>query len=257
MCTMSWFLRDGGYELFFNRDEQRSRSCARLPEIIQDKQHQQLRYLAPTDADAGGTWIAVNEMGVSVCLLNHYQFEQPATYQKWLSRGEVVRKFATTMTLLQAELAFEQLMLSDYRAFRLFVLMPDGSNRLFVWDGHQRRTENEVTGPKSSSSVDAKAVKALRKQYFSDLQLDTSSDRQQFLDYHTSHYPAQSKKSVCMHREDASSVSLSHIVVTNKRVSFAYANGSPCNTELGKPLALARISSGTDDASFTLQAIAR
>lgn len=254
MCTMSWFLREDGYELFFNRDEQRSRSCAHLPELTLDD-NKTISYIAPTDADAGGTWIAVNEQGVTVCLLNHYQFEQPVTYQKWLSRGEIVRQFANTLTLVQAEALFQQVVLSDYRAFRLFILMPDGTNRLFVWDGHQQRIEREVTAPKSSSSVDAREVKSLRKQYFSDLQLQKSTDRQQFLDYHTSHYPDKSKKSVCMHRDDANSVSLSHIVVTHDVISFAYANGAPCVEPLNEPLTLARVASVTQTGSVSLHAV--
>ena len=33
MCTMTWFTNEGGYELFFNRDEQLSRRTAQLPTV--------------------------------------------------------------------------------------------------------------------------------------------------------------------------------------------------------------------------------
>ena len=63
-------LREGeaGYTLLFNRDELRTRG----PEIApsETRTDSGVRYVAPTDSDAGGTWIAANEHGVSVALLN-------------------------------------------------------------------------------------------------------------------------------------------------------------------------------------------
>ena len=96
MCTMTWFKSADGYELFFNRDEQLSRQRALLPTI---QTHSKIDYISPTDADAGGTWIALNQFGVTVCLLNHYEFQQIETYKDWTSRGEIVRSFATISTI--------------------------------------------------------------------------------------------------------------------------------------------------------------
>ncbi len=236
MCTMTWFVKPDGYELFFNRDERLSRSHAELP-----AQHEQngVAYISPTDADAGGTWIAVNQFGVTVCLLNHYQFEQIETYKDWTSRGEIVRQFATVESPVLAEQQFRRLNLEDYRAFRMFIIDRTGRNRLFVWDGHSPRVERNVMTPKSSSSVDARHVKALRKQLFADMDLANSVDAKHYLKYHASHQPSRSRDSVCMHREDAKTVSLSHVFVANDKIEFAYADGSPCEAALAKPLRLA------------------
>ncbi|MFT4629296.1 MAG: hypothetical protein ACI9WC_000180 [Arenicella sp.] len=233
MCTMTWVVKDGGYELFFNRDERVSRSRAELPSI---QQVDDVQYLSPTDADAGGTWIAANQFGITVCLLNHYEFEQIVTYKQWTSRGEIVRSFATTKNLAVLEQQFLQLDLEDYRAFRMFVIDRDGNNRLCVWDGQRARIEDDVATPKSSSSVDAKHVKSLRKQLFSVLNLHDSNDSSQFINYHSSHVPSKSMDSVCMHREDANTVSFSHVKVSSESVEFAYADGAPCKAPLGKPL---------------------
>lgn len=233
MCTMTWVVKDGGYELFFNRDERVSRRRAELPSI---QKVDEVQYLSPTDADAGGTWIAANQFGVTVCLLNHYEFEQIATYKQWTSRGEIVRSFATTEDLSVVEQQFQQLELGDYRAFRMFVIDRAGNNRLCVWDGHQARIEVDVATPKSSSSVDAKHVKSRRKQLFSDLDLNSSKDSAQFVKYHSSHMPSKSMDSVCMHRDDANTVSFSHVKVSADSVEFAYADGAPCKAPLGKPL---------------------
>lgn len=235
MCTMTWFTHDAGYELFFNRDERLSRKRAELPSL----QHNEgVNYISPIDADAGGTWIAVNEHAITVCLLNHYQFQQISTYKNWISRGEIVRDFARFDNLESASDYYMKMDLDDYRAFRMFMIQPNGQNRLFVWDGHQARIETNVTTPKSSSSVDAKRVKAIRKGLFADLGLGESKDHQAFLDYHASHIPNRSKESVCMHREDAKTVSFSHITVAHQQIGFAYADGSPCEAELGEPLTI-------------------
>jgi len=235
MCTMTWFTKPDGYELFFNRDERLSRRRAEAPTIQSDDG---VDYISPTDSDAGGTWIAVNEYGITVCLLNHYQFEQIETYKKWISRGEMVRSFANTSDLRIAERVFDQIDLFDYRAFRMFMIDQRGNNCLFVWDGHSARVERNVTTPKSSSSVDSKNVKARRKQLFADMNLIDSQNSQDFINYHASHLPARSKDSVCMHRDDAKTVSLSHVVVSDKGISFAYADGSPCEVGFAEPVFL-------------------
>lgn len=253
MCTMTWFVNDDGYELFFNRDERISRRRAELPSL---NDVNGVQYLSPTDADAGGTWIAANHYGVTVCLLNHYQFEQLEAYKTWISRGEMVREFATTSDLNQAEQQFDALDLGDYRAFRMFIIVQSGDNLLCVWDGHSARVEVNVNTPKSSSSVDAKHVKSLRKKLFADMKLVESKNTDDYLRYHTSHLPSRSKESVCMHRDDANTVSLSYVRVSGNSVSFRYADGSPCTAELGTEsimplLAAAEDSFATAEGSFT------
>lgn len=235
MCTMTWFVKEGGYELFFNRDERVSRSHADLPSLqVQDD----IAYLSPTDADAGGTWIAANQFGVTVCLLNHYQFEQIETYKQWTSRGEIVRQFATTESLAGVDQQFAKMELDDYRAFRMFIIDRFGNNRLCVWDGHQARVEVDVDTPKSSSSVDAKHVKQVRKNLFNNMGLAESQDCKKFLEFHASHKPGKSQESVCMHRPDANTVSLSYVDVSGDGINFSYADGPPCEAVMGEPLFL-------------------
>lgn len=232
---MTWFGTNNGYELFFNRDERVSRHRALLPTIHTDGD---VRYISPTDADAGGTWIAVNHFGITVCLLNHYQFEQIEAYKKWISRGEIVRQFAASNDVELAAQRFMQLELGNYRAFRMFLIDQRGNNRLCVWDGHEPRLQRQVDSPKSSSSVDAKHVKASRKRRFDELGLTHTHSSKAYLAYHREHWPTKSRESVCMHREQANSVSLCHIVVASSGIRFSYADGAPCNAELAEGLYL-------------------
>ena len=77
MCTVSWRFELTAeqpaprFELFFNRDESRRRGPAHPPQIMEPVGESKL--LAPIDSDAGGTWLAANEHGLVLALLNLYQ----------------------------------------------------------------------------------------------------------------------------------------------------------------------------------------
>lgn len=234
MCTLSWFKTAEGYELFFNRDEQVTRRRAELPEIYTSSS---VKIIAPTDADAGGTWIAVNQYGLSLCLLNHYDSEIGLdTNREWVSRGTIVRELASNEALGLVELAFAGLDLLQFKPFRLFVLNPAGKSLFFTWDGKQVSMERNIDKPRTSSSYDPQTVRRVRKELFANSGLHDCNDRQRFLDFHASHDPEASAYSVCMHRDDANTVSLSHIVVDEANISFAYADGPPCQAPLSEPL---------------------
>ena len=68
MCTLTNLLNDIGYELFCNRDKQRSR----LP-AIPPKFNQARNAIYPVDPQGEGTWLAVNQQGLTLVLLNYYQ----------------------------------------------------------------------------------------------------------------------------------------------------------------------------------------
>ena len=235
MCTLTWFVKDTGYELFFNRDERKTRSRAQLP-LVHNRAN--VSFISPTDTDAGGTWIATNHFGITVCLLNYYQFEQVESSRDWISRGKLVRDFAITSHLDLADEKMRTLDLNQYRAFRLFIIESNGNNRLFVWNGKQLKIEKNIIGPKSSSSVTTKKVKTARYQLYADANLSASKHCGDYLNFHRSHSPEKSALSVCMHRDDANTVSLSHVEVSNHTASFAYADGSPCSVALQEALTL-------------------
>lgn len=229
---MSWYLNETGegYDLFFNRDEQKARSRASLPAMY--KTESGTAYVAPIDNDAGGTWIAVNEFGITICLLNHYQFQQIETYKNWRSRGEIVRILAETANIREVKSRFKSIDLSDYRAFRLFAIDRSGNNRLCVWDGRTLSIELTTTSPQASSAVDAKNVKQVRGQFYADSGLAKSTNKTDFYRYHASHHPEPSQSSVCMHREEAETVSFTHINVKDNCAQVYYSDGSPCSNSV-------------------------
>lgn len=238
MCTMSWFKTDDGYELFFNRDEINTRRRAEVPVIYREKN---VAIVSPTDADAGGTWISVNHFGITLCLLNHYEKEQMIHHTDWMSRGNIIRRLAIYSSLSDIEINFLLLELTQYKPFRLYVLDQFGKSIFFTWDGQIMTKEYDLVKPRSSSSYKPEQVRSARKQLFLDKQLNSSTDRKAYLDFHKSHEPSRSAYSVCMHRDNASSVSLSHIVVDAQAVAFSYADGSPCEEPLSAPLEMKRV----------------
>jgi len=91
MCTVSWLRDEHGYDLFFNRDERRTRAGADPPGV---ERVGSTRIIAPRDGEAGGSWVAVNDRGLSVALLNGYRTgdtaEAPPPGGEWTSRGHLV-----------------------------------------------------------------------------------------------------------------------------------------------------------------------
>src|SRR5262245_12838820 len=93
MCTVSWLHQRDGYILLCNRDERRTRKPASGPRIAGGV----VRYIAPVDGDHGGSWIGVNHLGLTLCLLNRYG--------KW--RAEPDRDYTSRGLLLTALLELE------------------------------------------------------------------------------------------------------------------------------------------------------
>jgi len=226
MCTVSWHFNAHGYELFFNRDELKSRKRAGLPEI---KQFHSTRIITPTDADAGGTWISVNEYGLTLCLLNNYAAQAQMEKQIWISRGLLVNElshFADTESLLAH---FKTIALRSYRPFNLLVLSLNCHIWLLSWDGVELQIIKAPDMPLSSSSFATDDVIKSRVQQF--MSSVTAENAQQLQQYHASHFPEPGAFSVCMHRDDGQTVSFSHICVSPSQARFNYYDGSPCEAE--------------------------
>ncbi len=239
MCTVSWSPAPGGYQLFFNRDERRSRLEA-LPPRLEDEQG--VPYLAPRDADAGGTWLAVNAYGLTVCLLNLYQAEAalPSRLGK-TSRGLLVRSLAAAKDPNMAQELLARQDLGAFMPFTLVVAAADGQVDDYAWDGRQAGIWQKATPPIVSSGHDVARATAARRRLFAELGQAEDLGYEDLHAFHSSHQPEKGAYSPCMHRSDAKTVSLCAVRVSAERVQLAYAPGSPCRTELLPPLELTRI----------------
>lgn len=130
MCTLSWKPLDDGYVLFFNRDEQCSRPIALPPRAFEANG---VRYLAPTDTARGGTWLLVNEHGLSLVLLNHASAMRLAPTHP-ASRGWLPHHAADCLDVETAIKRIAARRLDDVPPFHL--IAADASQAsLLTWDG--------------------------------------------------------------------------------------------------------------------------
>ncbi|RMG43531.1 MAG: hypothetical protein D6718_12090 [Acidobacteria bacterium] len=236
MCTLSFVDRPEGFELFFNRDERRDRKAALPPSVHPGP----LRFLAPIDGESGGTWIAVNEAGLVLCLLNHYEGTEGAVESGLESRGRLVVALAACRSAAEAAGAVTEGVARRFRPFRL-VLFQHGSPPLMVlYDGRgvARSTLAWDAEPVVSSSVDPAGVTLSRRRLFRRLGPSGRRDPNRLFEYHRSHEPEIGPYSVCMHRPDARTVSLTRVSVERDVARMWYAPGPPCRTELGPPRTL-------------------
>lgn len=228
MCTVSWLRESDSYTVFFNRDELKTRSRA-LPPTIQPQNG--VRYIAPTDADGGGTWLGVNEFGLTCGLLNNYTaITKQTAGSSPMSRGLLVVALLTCPSPSEALAKLEALHLGEFKSFLVTLFAPGQSAVLCVWNGASLQIHREnVESPLSSSSFDSGNVVNHRQQEFRRLRATRQYlDSTFFESYHASHSEKGGAYSVCMHRDDAQTVSFSRIRVTSKQIEFVYQPDAPC-----------------------------
>lgn len=131
MCTLSWKPVEKGYVLFFNRDESRRRAAARAPSLQKNKG---VSYLAPTDPVGGGTWLLVNEYGLSIGLLNNYAVTSATAITGASSRGLLPLNCADCASVAEAIGRITSMSLNAYPPFHLVVMAMDEATML-TWDG--------------------------------------------------------------------------------------------------------------------------
>jgi hypothetical protein len=248
MCTASWIHGGAGYQLFFNRDEKLTRKRAMPPSLAA---RDGVRFLAPVDGDFGGTWIATNEFGVSVCLLNGANLTGSSAIDS--SSGE--RLTGRSRGLLIPELISapsvasicERVRAADFALFAPFTLAalgPGQAAALVEWDGLRKTVDfnDEPCFMITSSSFNTEAVRASRREAFRGLvSARRQADAGALETFHGSHVPARSAYSACMHRPDAETVSFSRIRVTKRDADFFYSPGALCEGIPGVRLKLTHL----------------
>ena len=138
MCTVSWLTSSDGYEVFFNRDERPSRP-ARGPNLAHSEG---IAYLAPYDVEAGGTWIAVNQFGVTLSMTNQYPEPAPPPAADRVSRGLLLTSLVHARSLPHVQYEIDGLALERYEPFAIVAFAPETESAIYQWDGkmlHVRR----------------------------------------------------------------------------------------------------------------------
>jgi hypothetical protein len=240
-----------------NRDEKRDRFAALAPAVVELEGR---RAIFPREP-AGGTWIAVNDAGVCLALINWHRIEREPNYDV-LSRGLIIRELVGKCTTDEIAAALRKLPLRKFRPFRLIAISPD-TRRLTEWRwnvGQLMRRDHQwqrqhwfssgfdeqraalerakvclsfVAGGGDSGSrntfcrcstagVDATGYSSTAGVDVAGYSLSTLRR------LHRSHLPKRGAFSICMHRPDAATVSYTEIGVSEKRATMRYKPGPVC-----------------------------
>lgn len=166
MCTLTWKRTDEGMVLFFNRDELRSRLPGLPPTL---HQRNGTEYLAPTDPHHEGTWILVNEHGLTLCILNHYPGLVLPYIPNAPSRGLLPLLCADCRDVTEAMDRLLAIPPTAYMPFRFVIFGPAHAAQV-VWDGKTVSTAAlpGTGGMLTSSSYCPNAVEPFRQALFWD-----------------------------------------------------------------------------------------
>ncbi len=235
MCTLTWIIKQDGYQLFFNRDELGTRQQAQLPSVHTING---IKVICPIDSDAGGTWISTNQHRLSLALLNKYECKTRGDSSGLTSRGILVRELSSLVDQKDVAGALRSINLSVFKAFDMIAFEPDRTPVLMTWNGIQLEQIPEPQMPITSSSYQTREVISARKKYFERFMVDREASEQTLESFHASHSPDRGPYSVCMHRQDAQTVSFCKIDVAAGKTSFSYTGGSLCENNQMQQLRL-------------------
>ncbi|MDA0347568.1 MAG: NRDE family protein [Verrucomicrobia bacterium] len=221
MCTVSWCIQDNGYTLFFNRDESRQRELAQPPKEGESKE---TKFLSPKDPQGGGTWLLVNEHGISMGLLNYYDaevFYKPTHPQ---SRGYLPLKFSNCSSLAEIEMALNKEDFSPYPPLHFLSIEASGKAMLLTWDGKETYSSYLKASdlPISTSSFKTDEVIAARRSHFAKTVAEAEDQIGALETFHMSAQPEPSTHSALMTRPDARTISVCRIDVSESTVSMDY-----------------------------------
>jgi len=227
MCTVSWVEDPEGLHVFCNRDEMRNREDAAPPTVAE---RDGVHYLAPQDGRAGGSWIAANQHGMAICLLNHYNPEAvgPGPFP---SRGELVLSLMRCTGVDEVRAMVTEKLVAEYRPCILLAFQRGAPVERFTWN-RETLTHDVIDRmePHTSSSFLTQAVIDSRISFWRNLVKQNHGvvDLELLDTFHASHHPSKGAYSVCMHRPDAHTVSYTRLLIGGESVAMNYQVKAPC-----------------------------
>jgi len=210
-----------------NRDERPTRAPALPPAVLAPSG---VQALIPVDGEAGGSWISVNSLGHSLALLNRFEDSPLDPTGPFVSRGLLLTDLAGSSGPEAVDRALIGVPLMSYRPFTLASLAPETNPWLFEWNGRvlERARVAQPGMVRTSSGRDQAGAERVRGALFREAAASPRGlTREVLFALHRSHRPESGPLSICMHREEASTVSCSLITVTESDVLFSYVNGPP------------------------------
>lgn len=230
MCTVSFIARRQGYLLGMNRDEKLTRPPGLPPKLLTLRGR---KVLCPAEP-GGGTWIALNDSGSTLALINWYAINRRVATAAH-SRGEVIQAARPCRQPAEVEFELAGLPLPRMNPFRLIGIFPQ-TGELVEWRWDLRRLARLDHAWESqqwvSSGYNEPMAQRIRSQTFRRALRQKSTGTREWLQrLHRSHAPGCGPNSICMHRADAATVSYTEVAVSVQRTTMHHVAGAPCRRE--------------------------
>ena len=227
MCTVTFVARKNGYALGMNRDEKLSRIKGWPPKLHSVAGR---KVLSPSEP-SGGTWISLNDEGVTFALINWYAITTSVKANP-ISRGDVVNAVCAARLPNNASEILETLTLARMNPFRLIGIFPT-THEVIQWQWnlqklvvkkHRWQTQQWI-----SSGFDEPTAQRIRSSTFRRSLKQKSAGTLDWLGrLHRSHKPESGPFATCMHRADAETVSYTEVSVSLPNYNMRHHLGSPC-----------------------------
>ena len=227
MCTVTFIARRQGYCLGMNRDEK----LTRPPGLPPTKKNMKGRAVLCPSEPGGGTWIALNDSGTCLALINWYSVAKRVEHNS-ITRGDVVKTVCAADSPDVANARLNTLPFDRINPFRLIGIFP-ASGAIIEWRWNLKRLVRKkhrwTTQQWISSGFDEQTAQRVRGGTFRQALRHTSARQLNWLrTLHKSHAPKVGPFSTCMHRSDAATISYTEITVSPHTATMRYHVGAPC-----------------------------
>ena len=228
MCTVTVIPMRGTVRLACNRDELQSRPAARRPRI---QQFGQRRAVLPVDPASGGTWVAVNDAGVAMTVLNvNHEHKSELTTAPPRSRGTIIPYLLHCDTLASALAHATALEPTRYASFRLVLADREELAEVRSDGRHVRLVSRKGLAEPflfTSSGLGDQLVEEPRRRLFAEF-FSRSGDLVTCQEaFHRHHWPHCPHLSVCMRRAEARTVSHTVVLLCPEMVTLTYHPDAP------------------------------
>jgi len=228
MCTLTVVTSNDTYLMAMNRDEKIARGTGSPAEI---HEFDGTRAIYPGDGD-GGTWIATNQYGVTLALLNWNDIAPRGIATKTRSRGRVIPALIDSRSLSDLHEVFDVSNFKGMMPFRLVGVFPSEQD-IWEWRWNSSQLQFRVHEWKLqrwfSSSLSDEWAETLRGTECRNAEHDSDAGSVQWLRrLHASHTGCPGPFSLCVHREDVKTLSYSEVMVTPGMVQMGHVRSSPC-----------------------------
>jgi hypothetical protein len=204
-----------------NRDERRTRPHAAAPRVHRGAT---TTSLWPVDPVGGGTWVAVNDAGLALALLNRGSRHQSWRTLPAASRGTIIPRIADAVSLAGAIERALALDVERLDPFTLVMVQATSVAALTSGNGGVALRIQALTAPVlfTSSSLGDDLVATPRRELFSALVTANPAPLEGQAEFHHHQWPSRPEISVRMSRADAATVSRTVVDVTPRAVTIRY-----------------------------------